>query len=136
METTRTLRPSPARRAGRLWDRQLDHYPDTGPRLVYLGIVVLGTIVLYYELYVLGAVAPSILQQYHMSFRYFVYILVVGNALGAFTSLIAGLADRWGRANLVVYGLAVTGLLTLFGLPNAGGKFTFGVLFAAISFVE
>ncbi len=121
---------------GRLWDRQLDHYPDNGPRLVYLGIVVLGTIVLYYELYVLGAVAPSILQQYHMSFKYFVYILVVGNAIGAFTSLVAGLADRWGRANLVVYGLAVTGLLTLFGLPNAGSKVTFGVLYAAISFVE
>ena len=46
----------------------------------------------------------------------------------AAATLIAGLADRWGRANLVVYGLALTGLLTLFGLPNAGGKFTFGVL--------
>jgi MFS family permease len=120
----------------RLWDRQLEHYPDNGPRLMYLGIVVLATIVLYYELYVQGAVAPSILKQFHMSFRYFVYILVVGNAIGAFTSLIAGLADRWGRANLVVYGLALTGLLTLFGLPNAGGRFVYGVMFAALSFVE
>jgi MFS family permease len=136
METLQTFQQPPGGRAGRLWDRQLDHYPDTGPRVVYLGIVVMATIVLYYELYVLGAVAPSILQHYHMSFRYFVYILVIGNGIGAFTSLIAGLADRWGRANLVVYGLALTGLLTLFGLPNAPNKLSFGVLYAAISFVE
>jgi MFS family permease len=123
-------------RTAKLWDRQLQHYPETGRRFVYLGIVVLATIVLYYELYVQGSVAPSILQQYHMSFKYFVYISVVGNAVGAFTSLIAGLADRWGRANLVVYGLLVTGLLTLFGLPNAGDKLSYALLFTAVSFVE
>jgi len=43
--------------ASRLWNRQLDHYPDTGPRTTYLAITVLATIVLYYELYVQGAVA-------------------------------------------------------------------------------
>jgi len=26
------------------------HYPDTGPRARYLGILVLATIILYYEL--------------------------------------------------------------------------------------
>jgi MFS family permease len=71
-----------------------------------------------------------------MTFPYYVYISVVGNAVGAFSSLLAGLADRWGRANLVAYGLGVTGLLTLFGLPNAPDQFTFGLLFALVSFVE
>ncbi|HSS09099.1 MAG TPA: hypothetical protein VLL25_04385, partial [Acidimicrobiales bacterium] len=136
MEQTQRAGKPRSRLLGRLWDRQLNHIPDTGPRLFYLAIVVLATIVLYYQLYVQGSVAPSILQHFHMSFKYFVFILVVGNAIGAFSSLIAGLADRWGRANLVVYGLLLTGLLVLFGLPNAPNKMTYGALFAAVSFVE
>ncbi|EWM11362.1 MFS transporter [Kutzneria sp. 744] len=119
-----------------LWQRRLDHYPETGRRLWYLGIVVVATVVLYYELYVPGAVATEIIAHYHMTFPYYVYISVVGNAIGAFSSLLAGLADRWGRANLVAYGLGVTGLLTLFGIPNAPDQLTFGVLFALVSFVE
>jgi MFS family permease len=120
----------------RLWYRELDAYPATGPRVLYLGIVVVSTILLYYELYVAGAVSPSILAQYHMSFRYYVNITVIANAIGAFTSLLAGLADRWGRANLVTYGLGVTALLVLFGVPNAPNQFTFGVLVVAVGFVE
>jgi MFS family permease len=121
---------------GSLWRRQLAHYPDTRPRVMYLAIVVLATIVLYYELYIAGAVSPSIIAGYGMTFPFYVYISVVGNAVGAFGSLAAGLADRWGRANLVAYGLVVTGLLTLVGIPNASGKWTFAVLFAAIGLVE
>ncbi len=119
-----------------LWQRQLNHYPDTGRRVLYLGIVVLATIMLYYQLYIPGAVSPSIIAYYHMTFSYYVYIVVIGNAVGAFGSLLAGLADRWGRANLVAYGLVVTALLTLFGVPNAPNKLTFGVVYAAIAVVE
>jgi MFS family permease len=102
----------------------------------YLAIVVLATVVLYYEFYIAGAVSPSIIAGYGMTFPFYVYITVVANAVGAFGSLGAGLADRWGRANLVSYGLLVTGLLTLIGIPNASGKWTFAVLFAAIGLVE
>jgi MFS family permease len=119
-----------------LWRRQLAHYPDTQPRMWYLAIVVLATIILYYELYIAGAVAPSIIAGYGMTFPFYVYITVVGNAVGAFGSLAAGLADRWGRANLVAYGLLITGVLVLFGIPNASGKWTFAILFAAIGLVE
>src|SRR3954447_7118201 len=121
---------------GGLWNRQLDHYPDNSPRTMYLGITVLATVILYYELYVQSAVATTIIRDFHMSFTYFVFVLVVGNAVGAFASLLAGLADRWGRANLVVYGLLITGLLILFGLPNAGSKGIYMFLFAIVSFVE
>jgi MFS family permease len=119
-----------------LWQRQLNHYPDTGRRVLYLGIVVLATIMLYYELYIPGAVSPTIIASYHMTFSYYVYIIVIGNAVGAFGSLLAGLADRWGRANLVAYGLVVTGLLVLFGIPNAPNKLTYGIIFGAIAVVE
>jgi MFS family permease len=118
------------------WHRHLDHYPTTARRYWYLGVVVVATIVLYYELYVSGAVAPAIIAHYGMTFTFYVYISVVGNAIGAFSSLVAGLADRWGRANLVAYGLGITGALVLFGLPNAPDKFVFAGLFAAVSFVE
>jgi MFS family permease len=123
-------------RGGGLLNRQLAHYPDTGPRTMYLGITVLATVILYYELYIQGAVATNIITDLHMTFTYFVVILVVGNAVGAFASLFAGLADRWGRANLVVGGLLVTGLLILFGLPNAGSKLVYLILLAVVSVVE
>jgi MFS transporter, ACS family, D-galactonate transporter len=130
---------SPAASGGgirRLWDRKLDLYPETGPRSLYLAITVLATVVLYYELYVGGAVATQIIAEYGFSFTYFVFISVIGNAVGAFASLFAGLADRWGRANLVVVGLLITGLIIAFGLPNAGSKTVYTVLFAVLSFVE
>jgi hypothetical protein len=102
------------------WYRSLDHYPESGRRIWYLAIIVLATIVLYYQLYVAGAVAPSILQRHGMTFRYYVYAVgVVAAAVGAFATLLAGMSERWGRANMVTYGLALVALLTLFGVPNA-----------------
>jgi MFS family permease len=102
----------------------------------YLAIVVIATIMLYYELYIGGAVSPNIIAGFGMTFPFYVYISVVGNAIGAFGSLLAGLADRWGRANLVAYGLVITALLTLFGIPNAHDKWTFAILSVIIGLVE
>jgi MFS transporter, ACS family, D-galactonate transporter len=120
----------------RLWNRKLDRYPDTGARTGYLALTVLATVILYYELYIQGAVATKVIAHYHFSFTQFVFVLVIGNAVGAFASLGAGLADRWGRANLVVGGLLLTGLLTLFALPNASSKAEYTVFFALLSMVE
>ena len=119
-----------------LWRRQIEHYPDTRNRVWYLAIVVAATIVLYYELYVSSAVSPSIIAGYGMTFPFYVYISVVSNAIGAFGSLAAGLADRWGRANLVAYGLVVTALLILIGIPNASTKWEYATLFCVIGLVE
>jgi MFS family permease len=126
----------PAGAMNGLWRRQLNHYPDTRPRMTYLAIVVLATIALYYANYIPGAVAPSIIAQYGMTFSTYVYIIVIANAVGAFGSLAAGLADRWGRANLVAYGLVIVGLLVLFGVPNAPDTFTYGLLFSVVGVVE
>ena len=43
----------------------------------YLAIVVVATVVLYYELYIGGAVSPKILTGYGMTFPFYVYISVV-----------------------------------------------------------
>ncbi|WP_436778254.1 MFS transporter [Yinghuangia sp. YIM S09857] len=94
------------------------------------------TVVVYYQLYVQTAVATSIMNHYGMSFGYFSMVAVVGNIAGAGAALVAGFADRWGRANLVAYGLLATGVLTLVALPAAPSSTAFLVLTAVIGFVE
>jgi MFS transporter, ACS family, D-galactonate transporter len=130
------LRDRPATGVARLWCRQYYRYPSNQARALNLVIVVLVTIVLYYELYIQGAVATKIIADYGMTLRFFILISVIGNAIGALGSLAAGLADRWGRANLVVGGQLVSALLVLFGLPNAPNENAFAAIFAVVSLVE
>ncbi|MCW2909078.1 MAG: transporter [Actinomycetia bacterium] len=134
--TATDLAPSPRGRAEWLWRRQLDTYPSTGRRVLYLAITVLATVTLYYELYVGGAVATLLLTNLHMSFAFYVVILAFGNLIGAFGSLFAGLSDRWGRANLVVGGLLLTGVFTAFIIPAATSKWVFGIEFFVVGLIE
>ncbi|HEX7354902.1 MAG TPA: MFS transporter [Mycobacteriales bacterium] len=120
----------------RLWNRQLHRYPNNLTRYTSLGIVVLITIVLYYEQYVAGGVATEILRDLHMSFVYYVNITVVASVAGAIASAIAGLADRYGRANIVTAGTLITGLLVLIAVPQAHSEIALAVIFVAIGFVE
>lgn len=137
---TVTALPSRDRNHGNWHDalvkRQLRHYPTTAPRFGYLGIVVLTTIILYYLYYVEGTVTPLMLPYYHMSFLYFLYLLVVSNAIGAFTAFIGGLSDRIGRANLTIYGTLTVGLIQLVGIPHIRTEFGFAVAYCVIGFVE
>ncbi len=119
-----------------VWKRQLQHYPDTGPRVGFLVITVLATITLYYELYVGGSVSTLILVNLHMSFTFFVLTLAFGALIGAFGSVFAGLADRFGRANLVVFGLLFTGVFVAFILPAATNKWTYTIEGFVVGFVE
>ncbi len=116
--------------------RQLDAYPDTGPRLFQLGLVVLVTVALYYENYVAGSVTTLLLAKLNMSFTFYVTALAFANLLGAFASLLAGLTDRLGRANLVVGGLLVTGVVTAFVLPAMTSKWPFVIATFAVGVVE
>jgi len=120
----------------RLWDRELHHYPESGPRVWYLALTVLATVVLYYALVVPAAIAPRVMQHFGFTFAQITWVVVIGGVAGAFASLAAGLADRWGRANLVVGGLLVTGLLMVFALPNASSKAEYTVFIAMVSMVE
>jgi MFS family permease len=119
-----------------LWRRQLQTYPDTRPRILYLAITVLATITLYYELYVSASVSTLILTDLHMSFTFFVVTLAFGNLIGAFGSLLAGITDRLGRANLVVGGLLVTGVFVAFVIPAATNKWFFAVATFVVGLVE
>jgi len=121
---------------GTVWNRQLPHYPQRAVRYALLLLVVAITVALYYELYVGGGVATLMLTELQMPFGVFVFVLAVGNLLGAFGSLLAGLADRFARANLIVYGLLVVGLLTLFVMPNVKTPLQFAAASCAVAFVE
>jgi hypothetical protein len=85
---------------------------------------------------VAGSVSTLILSNLHASFNFFVLLLAFGNLIGAFGALLAGLTDRLGRANLVVGGLLVTGIMTAFVLPNATNKWTYGIEGFAVGLVE
>ncbi len=119
-----------------LWRRQLEMYPETGARILYLAITVLATITLYYELYVGSSVATLLLANLHMSFSFYVVILAFGNLIGAFGSLFAGITDRLGRANLVVGGLLLTGVFTAFIIPAATSRWPFGIETFVVGLVE
>jgi MFS family permease len=116
--------------------RQLDSYPDNGRRVLYLTITVLATITLYYELYVGGSVSTLILSNLGMSFKFYVATVAFGNLIGAFGSLFAGLTDRYGRANLVVFGLLFSGIFVEFILPAATNKWSFTIESFVVGAVE
>jgi ACS family D-galactonate transporter-like MFS transporter len=132
-------RPAESRRRRRT---ELEHYPSGGRRYLCLGIVVLATIVLYYQFYLAGAVAAGtegkngILVDTHMSFVYYVNIAVVGYVLGALASFATGVADKYGRVNIITVGLVIVALLCLLGIPLADSKVGFAIVFGAIGLVE
>ena len=92
----------------RLWKRTLDHYPATGARYAQLALVALVTVVLFWQVYVVGGVSTLLLSHIGMSFSFFVSALAILFGLAAFGAITAGLLDRAGRANVVVVGLATT----------------------------
>ncbi|MGW4774233.1 MFS transporter [Nocardia sp. NPDC004278] len=134
MSSTRTAEP-PTLLTG-LWQRKLPHYPDTPARSWYLALVVITSVALYYQLFVTGAVGNELIAYFHLSFRYFVGIFIAGAAFGAAASVLAGLLDRWGRANIVAYGVVICSLLTLFAVPATTSKEAYLVVYCVVSIVE
>ena len=115
---------------------EIDDYPTTAKRNGYLAVAVLATIVLYYTYYTQTGVTPNILRYYHMSFSYYVWIVIISNLIGAFASLPASKTDKLGRANVIIYGLLIVGLLVTIGVPATTTRFSFAVVICAIGLVE
>jgi MFS family permease len=115
---------------------QIDEYPNSARRTGYLALAVLATLILYYTYYTQTGVTPNILRSYHMTFSFYVWVVIVSNLVGAFASLPASKTDKLGRANVIIYGLLVVGLLVTFGVPNAGSEWSFAIVICAIGLVE
>jgi MFS family permease len=103
---------------------------------MYLGITVLATVMLYWELYVGGSVSTLFLEKLHMTFSFYVYVVAFGALIGAFGSLFAGITDRLGRTNIVVIGLILTALLTGILIPLSSNKWEFAIFGFVVAFVE
>ena len=116
-------------------NRNLEHYPANSRRIWYLALSVAATFVLYYEAYVLPSVAPLVLKNYNMSFSLYIFSGVAAASLGAIASLLGSWADRIGRANMVVYGVLLTSLLTI-AITFATTLWLFFLLTWSVGFVE
>ena len=116
--------------------RTLDRYPTPGRRAAYLAVVVVVTIVLYYQIYVQGAVSAEIIADYGIKLSTFVLASILGNAVGAVSAWATGIADRWGRCNLIIGGAGLAAVLTLLGLPNAGGPTVYIALYTVLSLIS
>jgi MFS family permease len=116
--------------------RQIDAFPATGQRLVYLALTVMATATLYYELYVTAAVNSLQLVDLHMSFLFYATLIAVSYLAGAFGSVAAGIVDRLGRVNFLVGGLVVTGVLTAWVIPACDSKMPFAIFTCMVGFVE
>jgi Major Facilitator Superfamily len=122
--------------ANTLWTRRLHRYPSDAARYAYLVIVVLIAVVLYYVYWEEGATLPLLAPYYHMSFHYFVWLVVVSNGLGAFAAIIGGLADRIGRVNLCLIGTLIIGVIQFAAIPNIHDKTIFSIAYSVIGIVE
>jgi MFS family permease len=116
--------------------RQIDYFPNTGQRYLYLTLTVIATATLYYEIYVMSAVSTLQLADLHMSFLYYATLVALSNLAGAFGSVTLGIVDRYGRANFLIGGLVVTGVLTFWAIPACSSKLPFAILTCIVGFVE
>jgi MFS family permease len=115
---------------------EIDEYPATGKRTAYLALAVVATIVLYYTYFTQTGVTPNILQYFHMSFAFYVGIVVVSNLIGAFASLPASKTDKLGRSNVIIYGLLIVGLLVAVAVPACTTQWQFAITISALGLVE
>jgi MFS family permease len=81
-------------------------------------MVILASIVLWYQYYVPTSVAPLLLAYYHLSFHFYVNVIVLSNLAGVVAALVGGTTDRIGRANVVIFGLLIVGLIQFAAIPN------------------
>ena len=120
----------------RLWRRELEHYPAFGPRLAYLSIVVLTTILFYYQYYVISGVSDQVIATTGASFMFFVNINVVSALASAITSALGGISDKIGRANIVTVGVLLCAAVCTFGFPYAHGKWSVAILYTLLGAIE
>ncbi len=119
-----------------LAERELPSYPPTAQRYFYLAVVIVASIVLWYQYYVPTAVAPLLLRQFHLSFHNYVYIIVGSNVAGVVAALFGGITDRLGRTWVVIGGLLIVALLQLVAIPNTTTTAPFVVFVVAVGLFE
>jgi sugar phosphate permease len=117
------------------WQRELTHYPTTSARVWYLALILATTMALFSHAFVAVAVLPLLRRELGFSLQQFGLFLMAAFLIGAVSALFGSLTDQLGRANLVVYGSIVCGLLTL-GLALTGTPASFFIAGGLLTFIE
>jgi len=93
--------------------RELAHYPTPLARFWYLVVTLAIAVTLYSHIFVAVSVLPLLQRELGFTLQQFGLFFILVFLVSAVSSLFGSLSDRLGRANLVVYGSIVSGLLTL-----------------------
>ena len=112
---------------GRLWRRDLNRYPNPGYRIFLLAIVVLANIVFTWTVYAGSAATSVIFPHWGMTINYYSDLLVVAGVCGGVAAYVTSFGDKWGRANMVVIGLAINAVFALWAVPEAGNKTIYSI---------
>jgi MFS family permease len=99
-------------------------------------VVVVASIILWYQYFILPTVAQILMVKFHMSFRFMIFALVVSSIAGVVAAMVGQITDRIGRCWVVISGIGIVALLQFFGFPNINDKVTFIVLISAVGFIE
>src|ERR1700761_2549147 len=119
--------PAGASGAARLWRRDLSSYPTGGYRIFLLAIVVLANIVFTWTVAAGSAATTVMFVHFGMTLNYYANLLVIAGVCGGVAAYVTSFGDKWGRANMVVIGLAINAVFALWAIPDAGSKTTFAV---------
>src|SRR6201996_5633511 len=111
----------------RLWRRDLGRYPTGGYRIFLLAIVVLANIIFTWTVYAGNAATSVIFPHWGMTLNYYSDLLVVAGICGGVAAYVPSFGDKWGRANMVVIGLAINAVFALWAVPEAGNKTLYSI---------
>ncbi|MGH3250834.1 MAG: MFS transporter [Trebonia sp.] len=112
---------------GRLWRRDLGRYPVGGYRIFLLAIVVLANIIFTWTVYAGNAATSVIFPHWGMTLNYYSDLLVIAGVCGGVAAYVTSFGDKWGRANMVVIGLAINAVFALWAVPDAPSKTWYSV---------
>lgn len=140
MATAEALRitspkPSPTP-VERLWKRDLEAYPKGPTRYGLLLLVVAAGICLTSLGLVAGSVSPLLRADTGMTTQFYSYLLVAAAIVGAFAAYFSSITDTIGRANLIVFGALIAGLIAYFGVPSATTRGEFAVWYCVMGFAD
>ena len=119
-----------------LADREVHGYPNSARRYLYLAVVVIASIVLWYQYFVPAAVVTALITHFHISFRFYMNIIIASEFAGVVAALIGQVTDRIGRTWVVIGGLGVVGVIQTFVIPHATGPWVFAVAVTAVAGCE
>jgi MFS family permease len=119
-----------------LADREVHGYPSSARRYLYLAVVVIASIVLWYQYFVPSVVVTALITHFHISFRFYMNIIIASEFAGVLAALIGQVADRIGRTWFVIGGLGVVGVIQAFVIPNVTGPWELAVAITAVAGCE